>query len=190
MRRIIRTFDAFLANALGVFEFTQDPDCILRLQRSTLHHDLALPDARFAPGTPVLAFHLWNERVPPLPRGGSDLPWALSLTRRLIRSFRMVASYLASDSGTARPRAIGGVTVLGPASGSTADVLAHLGFHVVAYRNPLGHFGEWWENAYTWSLMWAYNPESLRGKQLRRLRRREYWMSTAAFLDRFAAARC
>jgi len=187
MRRIIRAFDAFLARALGVFEFTQEPDCLLRLQRSALRHSLELPDSRFPENTPVLAFHLWNERVPPLPSGGPAFSWALRVTHQLALSFRMIASHLAAEPEADRPRAVGGVTVLGSASGSTADVLAHLGFHAVAYRNPLGRFGEWWENAYTWALMWAYNPASLHGKRLGQLRRTEYWMSTPAFLKRFAS---
>jgi hypothetical protein len=187
MRRILRSFDAFVRHAAGVFEFTQDPDCILRLQHSTLRHDLVLPDAHFERGTPVLEFHLWNERVPPIPPGGPDFAWARGISRRLIRSFQMVRTHLPTEPARTSPRAVGGVTILGAASGTTSDVLAHLGFHPLPYPNPLGRFGEWWENAYTWSLMWAYNPASLRGKQLGRLRRAEYWMSTSAFLDRFTA---
>ena len=187
MRRIVRSFDAFVRHAVGVFEFTQDPDCILRLQRYTLRHDLVLPDAHLERGAPVLEFHLWNERVPPIPPGGTDFTWARSTSRRLMRSFQMVRSYLATELAQPGPQAIGGITVLGSASGPSSDLLAHLGFHPLPYRNPLGRFGERWENAYTWGLMWAYNSASLRGKQFSRLRRTEYWMSASAFLSRFAA---
>ena len=188
MRRLIRCFDAQVRRAAGVFEFTQDPECILRLRRTALHGGLTLPNASLPKGTPVLEFHLWNERVPPLPPGGADLAWARQISRSLIRSFRMVRTYLMTELASADVRAIGGTTVLGPASGASADVLAHLGFHPRPSHNPLGRFGEGWENAYTWSLMWAYNPDSLRGKRLLRLRRTEYWMSVSAFLERFPAS--
>ena len=188
MRRLIRCFDAQVRRAVGVIEFTQDPECILRLRRTTLHRSLILPDASLPKGTPALEFHLWNERVPPLPPSGADLAWALHVSRSLIRSFRMAGAYLATELAEASPQAVGGTTVLGPASGTSADVLARLGFHPQPCSNPLGQFGEGWENAYTWSLMWACNPVSLRGKHPLRLRRTEYWMSVSAFVERFPAS--
>jgi hypothetical protein len=188
MRRLVRCFDALIRRGIGVIEFTQHPDCLLRVQFLSLGHELVLPDVHLPPGAPALAFHLWNERVPALPPGGADLAWARVISRRLIRSFHFVHSYLASQTSGPRPEAIGGTTVLGFASGESSDVLAHLGFHPIAYRGPWGRFGERWENAYTWALMWAYNPASLRGKRLGRMRRTEYWMSASAFFDRFPAA--
>ena len=188
MRRLIRSIDALIRHGVGVIEFTQHPDCLLRLQHLSLAHELVLPDVRLPTGAPALAFHLWNERVPAFPPGGADLAWALAISRRLIRSFQFVRAYLASLPDGTRPVAVGGTTVLGFASGESSDVLARLGFHPIAYRGPWGRFGERWENAYTWALMWAYNPASLRGKRLGRLRRTEYWMSASAFLERFAAA--
>jgi hypothetical protein len=185
MRGLIRCFDARVRRAVGVFEFTQDPACILRLQQTNLHRGLILPDVSIAKGTPVLKFHLWNERVPPLPPSGADLAWARHVSRSLIRSFRMLHMYLTTELAEAGLQAIGGTTVFGTASGASADVLAHMEFHPRPCPNPLGRFGESLENAYTWSLMWAYNPASLRGKRLRRLRRTEYWMSVSAFLERF-----
>jgi hypothetical protein len=184
MRRVIRGFDAFLAKALGVFEFTQDPRCILRLQRAKLNHRLTLKGAGLAPGVPVLMLHLWNDRVPPLPAGGVNLAWARQISRSMTDSLHLAHACVLQELPQTHPLAIGAITVFGHASG-TADILAHLGFLPHPYRSPLGRFGEWWENAYTWALMWTYNPASLRGKRLSRLRRTEYWMSTSDFLDRF-----
>lgn len=182
MRRLLHAFDALVRHAAGVLEFSQHPACILRLQHATLSHDLVLPDLRLPAGAPVILFHLWNERIP---SGPMDLRWARDVSHRLVRSFQMVRPYLETEARHPRPQAVGGITVLGPASGGSSDVLARLGFHPIPYRTPWGRFGEAWENAYTWALTWAYNPGSLRGKQLRRWRRTEYWMSTAEFLSRF-----
>lgn len=187
MRPIVRWLDALVRHAVGVYEFTRAPACILRLQRSVLHHPLLLPDGRLPSGTPVLEFHLWNERVPPLPAHGADLAWARGVSHRLRLSFQWIAALLPAGGGASGIQAVGCATVLGPASGVTADVLARLGFQPCPVRHPLGRFGEGLENAYAWALMWTYNPASLRGKRLGRLRRTEYWMSTPAFLERFAA---
>jgi hypothetical protein len=184
MRPAVRSFDRFLARAVGVIEFTQDPGCILRVQQATLRRPLALPGVEARPGEPVLMLHLWNTRVPALPAEGADVAWARRITRALVISLHLVSGHILQQPPDLTPRAIGAITVLGLASG-TADVLSHLGFLARPYASPLGRLGEWWENAYTWSLMWAYNPASLRGKRLRRLRRCEYWMSTPAFLQRF-----
>jgi len=185
MQRVILSFDALVRRTVGVFEFTQDPACILRLQHKTLGRALTLPGIEAPRGAPVLMLHLWNERIPSLPSEGPTLAWARWISHSLVDSLRLVRAYVIGQLPPPGPRAVGAITVLGLASG-TADVLAHLGFQAQPCSNPLGRFGEWWENAYTWCLMWAYNPASLRGKRLGHLRRTEYWMSAPDFLDRFA----
>jgi hypothetical protein len=64
-------------------------------------------------------------------------------------------------------------------------VAARLGFVVRPCRNRLGRFGEFWENFYTWFLMWTFNPASLRGRSLPGLRRMEMWMAAEDFMQRF-----
>jgi hypothetical protein len=56
---------------------------------------------------------------------------------------------------------------------------------VFPYRGPLARFGEFWENLYTWGLMWTFNAASLRHRSLLRLRRAEVWMSAAELLARY-----
>jgi hypothetical protein len=60
-----------------------------------------------------------------------------------------------------------------------------LGFTVLPYHNPLGRFGEFWENFYTWWIMWTYNQASLRHRRLFRLVRAEVWMTMAELLSRY-----
>jgi len=64
-------------------------------------------------------------------------------------------------------------------------MLQRLGFTVIPYHRSLGAFGEFWENFYTWMLMWTYNPGSLRYRGLWGLRRAEIWMSAEEFLRRY-----
>jgi len=60
-----------------------------------------------------------------------------------------------------------------------------LGFTVTPYHRPLGRFGEFWENFYSWGLLWAFNPPSWRRRKLFDLRRTEVWMLREDFVDRF-----
>lgn len=66
--------------------------------------------------------------------------------------------------------------------------MRRLGFMVLPYHSPLGRFGEFWENFYTWMIIWAFNAASLRHRHLHRLRRSEVWMSVDEFLRRYKEA--
>jgi len=185
VRVLIRWLDGLLRRAGGVFEFCADGDCVLRLQRGRARHDVHLPDgAEVRRGEPVLLLHLWNERVPPIRPEGPDLAWAVAMRRMLARSLREVARWLAEHPGRREVRAIGGATVLA-APGGGERLFRRLGFEVFPYHSPLGRFGEFWENMYTWWLMWAFNNASLRSHRLLRLRRAEVWISVGAFLERY-----
>jgi len=247
---LIRGFDRFLRRAYRVFEFCDDPECVLRLRLSESRRPICLPDGEIPAGSPILEIHLWNEHMPPIPDEGSDIAWASRLQRMLMRSLRAVAKLIRDDPRMAGVRAVGGVTVLpslyskrvqitlsarpdmnvratkrrwiNPAlascragsagfirrcfvarrfiAGGDGQAKTHfmpvtsiytnpkggliyrLGFSIFPYHNPLGRFGEFWENFYTWWLMWAYNPISLRGRSMYDLRRDEIWMSVGEFM--------
>ena len=190
MRRIIRAFDGWLAQTEGVFEFTQSPDCILRLRHGRARETIRLTYAIIPAGAPTVEIHLWNERIPPIPATGADMAWAGWMARRFIGSFLLVAHYMQSEPGFESVRAVCGVTVLADASAdsSGAKILTHMGFTLLPYHNRLGRFGEFWENFYTWWLMWAYNAVSVRRRSMLSLRRTEFWMEVGAFLRRHSAS--
>ncbi len=188
MRAIVRHFDDLLRRAEGVFEFCDQADCILRLQQARAARSFPLPDGSLVPkGDPVLFLHLWNERIPPIPPGGPDLAWAARFRRLLIESYRLVARWLAAQPGQSEVRAVGGVTVLiwGGETHGALRLVERLGFQISPYQNPLGRFGEFWENLYTWAIMWTFNIVSLRHRRLLRIRRAQIWMSTAEFIKRY-----
>ncbi len=187
MRSLIRGFDGFLRARYGVFEFTEDPTCLLRLQDSHTDHDLSLPQCSFPSGARAVMLHLWNEHTPHIPDAGADVSYARHLLRDLVRSFQMVARYLKTAEELQAAELIGGVTVLAPlgiVDGGTS-MLRHMGFTVLPYHSPLGSFGEFWENFYTWGLMWAFNPASLRWQSLWRLERSEFWTPLTEFIKRY-----
>ena len=190
MRALIKRFDGFLRRANGVFEFTEDEGCMFRLQLRDAHHDIHLSDGtRVAKGQPILGLHLWNERIPPVAPDGPDVAWGARLARLTIRSLRAVAAWVEARPDLADRRVLGGATVLiepGRVDGS-ANLIRRLGFEVFPFENALGRFGEFWENVYTWGLMWAYSPASLRHRSLSRLRRTVIWMPVDTLLARYGS---
>ena len=189
MRQLIRWFDGWLRKRLGVFEFSQDADCLVRLRISRLGRRVDLPTDALPAGSIILEIHLWNEHIPPIPPLGPDIAWASRAGRLFLRSLRSAALYVRHLEGNARPLAVVATTVLvpfGDPSGARS-FFTRLGFHLIPAHNPVGRFGEFWENFYTWYLMWAYNAASLRTKQLLRIRRTEAWIPFDEFLRRYAS---
>lgn len=191
MRALIRCLDALLRTVYGVFMFCEDPNCVLRLQLKEVHHSLSLSGGQVNKGEPVLMLHLWNEHLPPLPPTGPTLAWAVRFQRLLVKSFQAVAQQVCLDPRLVGIRAVGGVFALLPSGENSSGVqlMQRLGFRVFPYHNPLGRFGEFWENLYSWLLIWTYNPASLRSHRLLRLQRSEIWMSKDEFLSRYSTLR-
>jgi hypothetical protein len=189
VRRIIRAFDRFLCRLQGVFVFWDDPDCMFRAQIARAPHTIVLPGATIPAGGKVLALHFWNEQMPQIPAEGPTLALGLRASRMIVASFRVLAREMGRDPRLAGVQALGGSTVLfamGDASGAE-KLFLRLGFTLFPYRHPLGRFGEFWENLYTWALMWAYNAVSLRQRRLIALRRTEVWMAPGVFLRKYGA---
>jgi hypothetical protein len=184
-RFLIRSLDALLCRAYGVFEFCDDPDCILRLQVARAGQPINLPALELHTGEQVLLIHLWNDKLLRLPSSGSDLAWAKAMQRAFIHSLKAAALHLSLDPNLAEIQAVGGVTILFSASPGDGNLMKRLGFSLRTYSSPLGRFGEFWENLYSWLLIWTYNPASLPSHRLLSLRRTEFWISKTDFLRRF-----
>jgi hypothetical protein len=189
MRRLVRLLDRLLRKHQGVFEYWDDPHCMFRARVGIARHRISLPGSEIPAGAKVLELHFWNEHMPQIPADGPDLTLAMQGHRMLIASLRAFARQIQQDPDLAGGRAVGGATVLFAAGDASSGerLFQRLGFSVFPYRNPLGRFGEFWENLYTWILMWAFNAVSIEGRNLLRLRRTEVWMSTGEFLARYAS---
>jgi hypothetical protein len=187
MRRIVRSFDALMRKRKGVFEFSQEEDCWLRLSFDRARHDLPLPGGVVPRGSPVLELHLWNEHSPQFPATGPDLGYSRRAYRQFVKSLRDVANEMKRERRLAEVEAVGGVTVVIDLNDplGTGGMFGRLGFTIYPYRSPLGRFGEFWENLYTWALMWTYNPGSLRHRSFFETRRSEFWMGADEFMERF-----
>jgi hypothetical protein len=190
MRAMIRHFDAWLARRIGVFEFVADPACIARLQLTHAHRLINLSDCTVRTGDPVVILHLWNEHLPVIGPGGADLAWARQLQRSFTRSLQQAAAWISQHPEASQARAFGGMTGLFFSDGHSGGArwMERLGFALFPSPNPLGRFGIFWENFYSYALIWAYNPESLQQRSLLGLQRTEMWISMETFLKRYGVA--
>ncbi len=110
LRAIIRRFDGWLSDMEGVAPFTDDPQCILRMQTGRAKHDLILPEGTIPRGADVLLLHAWNERMPPIPDEGADLAYGLEFQRLTVASLRLAARHLREHPALEGVQTIGGVT--------------------------------------------------------------------------------
>jgi YkoP domain len=188
MRVAVRWIDNLLCKFQGVYVYSRDPECILRLQLRTSTHTLPLGSWVVHKGEPVLALHAWNERMPVIPPEGADLAWALTLRRRLVYSFMGIARLIQEDPLYEQVRAVCGSSGLFSFSDHTGGVqmMQRMGFVVIPYHQPFGRFGKFWENLFSWSLMWAYNTNSLNLRKFWRLQRTEIWMTRVEFVERYS----
>jgi hypothetical protein len=185
MVQFIETFDTLVRRCQGVFEFSANPDAVLRLRRACLRHPLLLSGGGFPSGTPFLELHLWNERVPPLPTTGPDLAWASQASRRLRRSLHEVAAFVQKEPPPRAPL-VGATTIL--VDGPAAELLlCRLGFELQPHADPRGALVERIQNRYRLALMAAFNPLSVRGRTPSRIRRTDLWMTMEAFLQRYGS---
>jgi len=187
MRCLIRSFDRWLCRIEKVYVFYEEADCILRIQVTKAPHRLQFATHELLKGQPVLMLHLWNERIPLIPQTGADMSWAVKTYRMFLRSLHKVGNYVKNEPGVMGVQAVGGISALfslaDPAGG--LGMLRRLGFEVVSYQNSLGGFGKFWENFYSWWLMWAYNPASLQHRSFFRQQRTEIWMPIDEYLKRY-----
>jgi hypothetical protein len=113
--------------------------------------------------------------------------WGARAARLAIRSLQAVAAWVRVHPEVSERRVLGGTTVLLDlqAIDGPSNLIRRLGFEIFPYQSPLGQFGEFWENAYTWSLMWAYNRASVRQRPLTSLRRTIIWMPVDELITRY-----
>jgi len=187
MRFLIRRFDAWVSRQRGIFDFSQEERCILRAEVCRARRDLKLPGISLNKGDMFIKMHLWNSHLPVIPEGGADLGWAAETWQRFRFSLRLLAGQIGNNPALSDVKAICGVSSLFSlhGDGSGARLMQRLGFVVIKNPSRLGAAGEFLENLYSWLLVWAYNPASLRSHTLPRLQRTALWMTAADLRQRF-----
>jgi hypothetical protein len=183
----VRLIELLVRKGLHVYEFTDDPECILRIQLTPAPHSANIHGQAIARGDLVLGIHAWNERMPRLPEQGANIEWAIRLRRLTIHSFEEVARELQKGGKYSTVRAIFGESTIFSFSEHTGGLrmMQRLGFTMLPYQSSSGKFGEFWANLFSWWLMWAFNNASLNSREFRHLERTEAWMLIGDFIQRF-----
>jgi hypothetical protein len=105
--RAILGFDAWLRRRNGVYEYSDHPDCVFRMQIARVGQEISLPDGtHLHPGDRVIELHIWNEQFPCFSAAGATLSWGRHVSRRVDISLRELARYLAAAADLADIRAI------------------------------------------------------------------------------------
>jgi len=181
------TLDRWLRSRNGIYEFTDDPQCLFRIDVAEADHSFALADGTLVhAGDPIVRLHLWNEHFPPMGRGGPSMAWARQVSRALHASLRALAQYLQQQSVLDDVVALAGEMHLASVeqSAQLARILARYGFEMLRddegeRLSAVHRFGRW---ILIFLLVAATNPVALRSTVLRRYRRR-------VVLSRLALAR-
>jgi hypothetical protein len=139
---------------------------------------------------PCIAIHYWNEHVPMMGNAGADMRWATQAIEQIEVTLTTLAQYLE------RPEFDGVVAIRGETSIGRIDVkrlqrfYTRLGFDFELIRP--GSFGQKlayaFEAFYVWILIYAINPDTLRGRPFYKAVRLELWMSRSKLRDRYLRA--
>jgi hypothetical protein len=90
--------DDWLRKRQHVYEYSDHPACLFRIQRAKAGADIKLADGlRVRKGDPILNLHLWNEHMPRLDPGGMDFKWARRIGREIAASLERLATHMAED---------------------------------------------------------------------------------------------
>jgi len=187
-RAAVRGLDVLVRRAYHVREFTQDENCILRIALGRSAKDMTLSDGtRVERGEVVGELHLWNERLPRMDEEGPSLQWALTTYRLWRASLKKLTAYLENDPQFENIRAFRGESALLKDDLEGSALFERLGFDLVRRNRTsrLERFAEFWENLYTWWLVWTFNPGSLRSKNLSRMERAQIWISRRALIEKY-----
>jgi YkoP domain len=180
--------DRVISRRLGIFEFSHDPKCILRVAPARSRCDVRLSDGtEIKRNDPIIELHLWNERLPRLERNDNNLEWAQRVSLCMDVSLEKLAAYLARDPESAY-KAIHGRLAFSLRQGlRQLDRLSgHYGFDVFDDQGPktLGeHMHDIGENILLRMILWTFNPGSIKYSRFRR--RREVWMSVETLYNRY-----
>lgn len=187
IKKLVRRFDAWVSHRRGIFPVSDEDRCILKVELQHSPVDVNLPNLCIHKGDLIAKFHLWNSHLPRMPIEKASLAWAAETWQRFQYSLHLLARLIEKEPSYGNVKAICGLSSLfdlqGKASG--ARLMERLGFTVIRNPNPLGRFGEFWENLYSQILIWAFNPESLSSHAFTQLQRTGIWMAASDFRERF-----
>ena len=187
----VRRIDHILIQQQGIYEFSQNDLCMLRLSANVCNHHLVLADGtELFNGDKIGELHFWNEHIPPMPKDGPDLGWAIAFQRRSMISLEELACYIVDNSQFETIKAFHGDPPFGSRYGQVnlKEMAKRWGFEIIDHSAPQGNwdkFAEFWVNFYAFGLLWAFNRASMKTKGFTGVKRFDLWMSRESLLRRY-----
>jgi hypothetical protein len=187
----VRRLDRALRRYLRIYEFTNREDCLIRLSLGVSDSEVQLSDGtRVRPGECIGELHFWNEHVPPMGKEGPSLAWAVAFERALRNTLAEFADYVGHDAELRAVQAFRAELMF--ASRNQQRILGHMqarfGFEEVSTdrhrRGLLKQMHEMADDVLRWGLIWAFNPNSLKGNWFAK-RRHELWITRDVLISRF-----
>lgn len=176
----VRALDFTLRRCLGVHEFSNRADCILRVSTSRCRSEFQLADGTgLKRGDLLLELHFWNEHLAGCGGNGEEFRWALCIEKRIRLSLMLLADHTAKLQAVDDYKAVHARLTI---SLEGADrVIRRLGFttnYPVRSTSQMTH--DRLKILLIWLLTWAFHPHGVReGK--RAPARADLWMSMSEF---------
>ena len=182
---LVGSLDAWLRSFYGIRDFTDDPQCVLRIGSMPAPIPVSLSDGtEIGEGELVGALHLWNEHVPRYSGNGPTLAWAKEMRRRMLRSLGLLADFVERDPSWPPVRAFrGGSTLSSRIGGMQMQRLARRhGFEPAQPPATLSRqLQTVADSLIVWGLTRAFNPAALPRQRFLR-DHNELWISRSVLL--------
>jgi hypothetical protein len=124
LNTLVSIIDRALRARQRIFEYSDRPNCVFRIELTTLPCDIALSDGtRLSAGSRFISLHLWNEHLPPFPARGPTLGWARRMCREFEMSLEELAAFIDNNAALEDVIAVGGKMMFG--STDQIELVAH-----------------------------------------------------------------
>ncbi len=184
---VVGSVDAMLRRGHGIYEFSDDAECVLRVGFRRARSAVRLTNGTVAAGAPIGELHLWNEHLPPFPPHGPDIRWAKVMDRKLRRSLAALAQHVEHNPGWAEVGALrASMALSGRLRAMQLLRLAkRYGFEMTTPDvSALGELHAFGEDFLLWAFARAFNPPALQRHHFLR-DRVELWILRQTLTDRF-----
>jgi hypothetical protein len=185
--------DALIRTYYGIHEFTDDPECVLRVGLGQARTAMTLADGtRLKGGELIGTLHFWNEHLPRYAPEGPNFSWACAIRDQMQRSLCSLAEYVEREPTWREIRALRGEAALSTRLGilQVQRVGERYGFERVpltdhSFLRRLHAIGE---GLTLWCLTRAFNPAALSRQPFIR-DHHELWISRSSLLERYGRPR-
>jgi hypothetical protein len=187
-RSAVRALDRALRSILGIVEFCEREDCILRLALRRAMTDIRLPEEiELKYSDEVVELHFWNENLPALRDPGSSLGWAVRFRTQMHLSLKLLAAHAVTDPKVRKAKAFYTRVVLrlDGRLHKCAVVAADYGLSMMKPPRPaIQRIHDTLEHLLLRALIWVFHP----GRSMRHtapLERVFWWISREDLLRRY-----